>query len=47
VASAWEGKWLQPEDVESANPQRKNYFWLWVIPFTPILFMLIKNILFG
>jgi multidrug efflux pump subunit AcrB len=45
LASAWEGKWLAPEEVESSLPHRKNYFWLWAIPFSPILFMLLKSIL--
>jgi multidrug efflux pump subunit AcrB len=45
LASAWEGRWVQPEEVESALPQRKNYFWLWIIPFSPILFVLLKSLL--
>jgi len=44
LASAWEGKWIAPEEVESSLPHRKNYFWLWIIPFSPILFILLKSI---
>jgi multidrug efflux pump subunit AcrB len=46
LASAWEWKWVKEEEVESALPNRKNYFWLWLIPVSPFIFMVIKAILF-
>lgn len=46
IASAWEGRWLLHEEVESAYPNRKNYFILWMIPFLPIVLLFILSIIF-
>lgn len=47
LASMWEGKWVLPEELEAASPHRKNYLWLWIIPFLPIIFMIFKATLFS
>jgi multidrug efflux pump subunit AcrB len=46
LASAWEWRWLKQEEVESAYPNRINYFWLWLIPISPFILMVLKAILF-